>query len=51
MRDLNQTMQSVQHRDSVVVPEEELIAQKRKELMQRDIEHGKFYIKENSKML
>jgi len=33
------------------VPEEEEIAQKRKEQMQRDVDHGKFYMKENSKLL
>ena len=33
------------------MPEEEEIALKRKEQMQRDIDHGKFYMKENSKLL
>lgn len=50
-RDLSQTIQSVHHRESVVVPEEVEIALRRRELMQRDVDHGKFYMKENNKLI
>jgi hypothetical protein len=50
MRDLSQTLQTLERKDSLV-PEDQLLAQARREQMKRDIDHGKFYMKENSKML
>lgn len=34
-----------------MVPEQEEIALRRREQMQRDVDHGKFYLKENNKQV